>query len=168
MSYLHKVVDFCPAANACFTHASPIDASVRLNLNIVLNDRRPGLHDLAPMSGVVLGKSEPISAHYNAVLQDHVVANSAKLANNGVRVGDKVVADLGAAIDHAVCKQHSVVADLEVFADHHVGSDVGIRANPGRWSDDSGGVDSVHSGEGDRTAQGPEQNPGKGSCFAAG
>jgi len=129
MSHLHQVVDLRPAGDTRFANAGTIDTRVCLDLNVVLNDSRPRLYYLAPMTELILGEAEPVASDHNAVLQDHIVSDPAILADNRMGMGQEVIADFCAAIDDRVRKQDSVVANLNVFANHDVWADMGVSSN---------------------------------------
>ena len=62
MSDLDQVVDFRAASDSGLSDAGAIDASVCLDLHVVFNDCRPGLHNLVPAALIVLGESETAEA----------------------------------------------------------------------------------------------------------
>src|SRR5271165_921041 len=91
VSHLHQVVDFSAAANPGFADACPIDAGVRLHLDVTLQHSGSGLRDLLPTLSVA-GKSKAITAHDCAVLQDNVVTQRAILTHHSVGMGEEIVA----------------------------------------------------------------------------
>ena len=62
------------------------------------------------------------------------------LTDDGVRVGEKVVADFGSRIDDNVGEQHGVCSDLGLVIDDDVGANVGIGANFYGGMNDCGGM----------------------------
>ena len=91
------------------------------------------LRNLVPASLRSLGEAESVGANHHAVLQEHVVADPAVLAHDGMRVREKIVADLHAAIDHDMRQQHGVRPDLDILVDHHVRPDVRVGVQSARW-----------------------------------
>src|SRR5579859_346596 len=102
VSNLHQVVDFHAASDASFAHAGAVDAGIRLDFDIIFDDDRSGLGNLVPTSFGSLSESEAVGADHDSVLQEHVVADAAVLAHDGMRVREKIVADFRTAIDHYV------------------------------------------------------------------
>src|SRR5271157_4239920 len=125
MPNLHQVVDFDAATNAGHSDAGAIDTGVRLYFDIALQHRRARLRDFLPALAVA-GKSEAVAANNGAVLQNDVVTQRAMFTHNGMRVGEKIVANPSAAIDDNVRQQHSIVSNLDMVIDHHVCDDVNI------------------------------------------
>ena len=116
---LYQVVDLDAAPDAGFADAGAIDAGVGLHLHVVFDDDRGRLGNLVPVSVVSFGEAKAVGADHDSVLQQHVVADAAVLADDRVRVREEVVADLHSAIDHNVRQQDRVVADLDVLVDDH-------------------------------------------------
>ena len=52
-----------------------------------------------PVPHAIFGKTKTVGADHNAVLQDNIIANAAVLANRGVGVGEKVIANLHTPVD---------------------------------------------------------------------
>ena len=130
---LHQAVDLRAALHARFAHGGAVHRGERLDLDVVLDHRHAGLHDLEVRAVARFGEAEAVAAHHDAVLQDHAVADAAEFAHHGVRVGAEIVADLRAFVDHHVRMQHGVAADGDVFADHGEGADGGAFADPRGW-----------------------------------
>src|SRR5690349_20638164 len=99
MPNLCQVVDFRTAADACLAHAGAIDTSIRLNFDIIFDNHRPGLDDLTPLPTIVLGETKTITPHHDSILQNHVVADLAKLANDGMGVGEEIFPNSRPPID---------------------------------------------------------------------
>src|SRR5215471_7094242 len=126
MPHLHKIINFCAASNAGFIDAGAVHAGISLHLDIVLQDSRPCLNDLAPVALVILGEPEAIGPYDGSVLQNHVVAPPAMLAHNGMRMSEKVTSDARPAIDHHMCEQNTALADYNILINHHVRADAGV------------------------------------------
>src|SRR5206468_5286734 len=90
MPDLHQVIDLGSAPDACFAHRGAIDARIGLHFDFILKNGWSGLHDLVPVSTLVLGEPEAIRADHCAVLQDNVVADLAELSHHGVRMREEV------------------------------------------------------------------------------
>src|SRR3989440_12270583 len=114
MPYLHQIVDLRSARDMGFANTGAVNAGVRLNLPITSNHRRPGLDNFVPAAGIIVGEAKTIAANDYSILQDHVIADAAMLAHDGVRVSEKVNADACATIDHDVCQQYCVLADVDI------------------------------------------------------
>src|SRR6266849_249435 len=65
-----------------------------------------------------LGEAEAVAADDRSVLQNHAMADAADLANDGMGVRQKIVADPGAFIDDGVGMQHGVIPKRHPFAHH--------------------------------------------------
>jgi len=107
---LHKVIDLRTAIDLRDADGGPIDAGMRLDLNVVSNHHVPRLYDLVPMALVVLGKSKSIGADHDPILQDDVITDLAELPDHGVRVREKIVADRYPVVDDHVRHQCAVVS----------------------------------------------------------
>src|SRR2546427_12712123 len=104
MSDLDQIVNLGSTSDVGFANAGAVDAGICLNLHIIFNHRRPGLDNFVPAAGIILGEAKTIAANDYSILQDHVIADAAMLAHDGVRVSEKVVADARATIDPEVWK----------------------------------------------------------------
>ncbi len=124
-----EVVELGSACDASRADAGAIDAGVGLQFDIILDDDCAGLLDFKPVADIILGEAETIAADDDTVLEKHVVAEAAKLANYGVGVGKEVVADLRTAIDHDMGEDDGMVSDFNRFIDHNVGADMRMLAN---------------------------------------
>src|SRR5262249_4035926 len=124
MANLDKIVDLRTAPDASLLEAGAVDASVRLNLHVVVHNDRFGLSDFVPAAFVVLGEAKAVGANDRAILQDHVVCQPTPFTHDGMRVSEEVVADLYIAINHHVSENHGICTDLHVFADDDIRSDM--------------------------------------------
>src|SRR5579871_1868406 len=111
MPNLHEIVDLYPTANMCLSNASAIDAGIGLHLDIVFNYDGGRLRNLVPVAFGCLGKAKSIPANHDAILQEHVVSDTAVLAHDRMRVGEEVVRNLYTAIDHDMRQKHCILAD---------------------------------------------------------
>src|SRR5260370_29373444 len=119
MAYLHEAIDLGVALHASFADGRAIDGGERLHLDVVLDDRDAGLHDLVMRTIGALGEAETIATDDGAVLQDNAVADAAKFAHHGVRMGKEIVANLGALVDHGVGVYPRTAADRGALPDYH-------------------------------------------------
>ena len=124
MAYLNHVVEFCAAADLCFADGGAIDGAMRLNFDVIADDRDSALAHLVPGAVGLAREAEAVAADYDAVLEQDAMADAAVLAYRAVRVGEEVVADFRAAIDRDEAVQHGVASDLDVFIDEAVRADV--------------------------------------------
>src|SRR5579875_3295670 len=90
VSYLHEVIHLGPAAQARDPDASPIDAGVGLDFDVVLDHHRSWLNNLAVGAVGLTGEAKSIAAYDRAVLQNHVIADLHVFAYHRVRVGENV------------------------------------------------------------------------------
>ena len=104
MSYLHQIVDFRSARDVRLANAGTVDAGIRLNLYVIFDYRRPRLHNLVPSARIVFSESKTIPTNDDSILQDDVIADAAVLADHGMSVREKIVADMRATIDHHMRK----------------------------------------------------------------
>ena len=123
MSYLYQIVDLHPATNARFSHTGAIHTGIRLDLYIVLDYRRTGLHDFVPFALTLLGEAIPISPNNGAVLQDHVISQPAVFADDRVSMAQKVLPNLCSAIDHHMREQRAIISNGYIRIDDHICSD---------------------------------------------
>src|SRR5437870_4919330 len=124
MSDLDQIIDLGSARDMGFANTGAVNASVGLNFHVIFNHCRPGLDNFVPAAGIILGETKTIAADDYSILQDHVIADAAMLAHDGVRVSEKVIADACATIDHDVCQQYCVLADVDIFVHYRIGTDV--------------------------------------------
>ncbi len=136
------VVDFDATGDVGFADGGAVNATLRLNLDVVFHADDAGLQDFMPVAFVVLGEAEAVCSDDYAVLQGNVVAENAFFPNDGMGVGEEIVADADVGVDDDVGEQGGVVADDDSRADDDVGSDVGIAADLCGGVDDGRGVDS--------------------------
>src|SRR5260370_39984604 len=141
MAYLHEAIDLGAALHASFADGRAIDAGERLHLDIVLDDRDAGLHDLVMRTIGALGEAETVATDDGAVLQDNAVADAAKFAHHGVRVGKEIVANLGALVDHGVRMYHLIAADRGPLADYRERAYGRVLANLGANGHGGEGMD---------------------------
>ena len=94
---LDEVIYFGSSANAGLADRGPVDGGVGLDLDVVFEDGGAGLEDLVPGGAgggvMVAGEAEAVGSDDGTVLEGDVVAELAILADDGVGVGEEVVAD---------------------------------------------------------------------------
>src|SRR5260370_8443707 len=110
-----EVVDFYPACDGGFPNSSPVDAGVSLPLAVVLEHSGAGLKHFVPSALSLFGKTKAVAANHHAVLQYDPVAKAAKLAHDGVRVREEIIANLRAAITCNATVQHGIAPNFYVF-----------------------------------------------------
>ena len=137
MAHLYQAVELGAALHACLAHRGAIHIAEALDLHIVLDGRKAGLHDLVVRAVGPLGESEAVAPHHRAVLQNHAVADAAELAHYRVRVGQEVVADLGALVNDNVRMNDRVAPNAHALAHHCEWSHVRVRPDFGRRCDGS-------------------------------
>ena len=108
---LHQAVDFGAALDAGFAHRGAVHRGEALDLHVVFDHGDAALHDLEMAAVGALGEAEAVAAHHHAILQSHPIADAAKFAHRGMRVRQKIVADLRAFVDHDMGMNHRVAAD---------------------------------------------------------
>ncbi len=88
------------------------------------------------MSAVgALGEAETVAAHDDAILQRHAVSDLTILADHGVGMRVKIVANPGSRVNHHVRMQHRVAADHSAVPHHGKRSNGGVVADAGRGRD---------------------------------
>src|SRR6516162_3562803 len=102
MSHLHEAIDFRAAFYSCFAHGGAIDAGETLNLDVILDHRDAGLHNLELRAIGSLGETEAIAADDHAVLENDAVADPAEFTDHGVGVGQKVISNLHTIVENHV------------------------------------------------------------------
>src|SRR5271165_1874510 len=100
VAYLHQAVDFGSTANPRLAHRGAIDGGERLNLHVIFQNRSAGLDNLKMSAGGGLGEAESVTANDHSILKNHAMSDAAILADNSVRMRQKIVADLCAFINH--------------------------------------------------------------------
>ncbi len=139
VTYLYEVVDLGAAANACLADGCAIDGRVGADFDVVFEDDNTGLHDLVVAAVVFFRISVAIGADLGSVLEDHVVADAAELADGHVSVGLEVIADARATVDMDEGINRAVLSDLHVVFDDDERADrcalayLCRRCDPCRW-----------------------------------
>src|SRR5260370_17819959 len=111
-----EVVDFYSACDAGFPNSSPVDAGVSLHLDVVLEHSGAGLKHFVPSAVSLFGKTKAVATNHHAVLQYDPVAKAAKLAHDGVRVREEIIANLRASINCNEPVQHAVAPNFTFSA----------------------------------------------------
>ena len=120
MPHLHQVVDLRACLHARLAHARTIHARIGLHFHRVLQHRRPGLHNLHPVTLRPLRKAKTIRADHGTVLQDHIIAQHTTFAHHCMGVRQKAVTDLHPGIQNRMCQKHRIVPDNAPVAHHHI------------------------------------------------
>src|SRR5271170_4841218 len=99
---LHQVIDLAPHPDARLADTRPVDAGVRLHLDIVGDHNRPGLGYFRPRSLVVFGKAKAVAADHSAVLQNDAVADAAAFADDRMRMSEEIIANPRSRVEHGM------------------------------------------------------------------
>ena len=102
MADLHEAVDLGAALDARFAHGCTVDRGEALDFDIVLDHRRAGLDDFIVRAVGSFSETEAVAADYGAVLQNDTMADVAIFTDDGVGVGEEIIADLRALVNHHV------------------------------------------------------------------
>ena len=102
VAHLNEVVDLSPGLNAGLADGGAVDAGVGLYFDSVFEDRGAGLKDFVPGAAGLASEAEAVGTYDCAVLDDHVVAQLAVLADYSMSVGEKVVARLDVLVEDYV------------------------------------------------------------------
>src|SRR5579875_2280438 len=138
VSYLHEVIHLGPAAQARDPDASPIDAGVGLDFDVVLDHHRSWLNNLAVGAVGLTGEAKSIAAYDRAVLQNHVIADLHVFAYHRVRVGEKAVSNFRPGVDHNKAFEHAIFAQNDTvfhngkWPDGRIAPDAGARGDHSR------------------------------------
>src|SRR5260221_5368718 len=124
----HKVIDFCTTADAGFANSGAVDGRVGLDFHVVFQDGRAGLGNFVPGAVFLFGEAEAIGADDHSVLEQHAIADAAVFPDNGMGVGEEIVADSDSTIDGNKTVQHGVGADGNAFVNEAVRANVGVGA----------------------------------------
>ena len=81
---LNKIIDFRAAADACDTAASPVDGTVGADFNIVFDNDRSNLRNLAVFAAA-LEVAEAVRSDRGVGMNQDPIANGCTLADNDVR-----------------------------------------------------------------------------------
>lgn len=81
---LNKIIDFRAAADACDTAASPVDSTVGADFNIVFDNDRSNLRNLAVFAAA-LEVAEAVRSDRGVGMNQDPIANGCTLADNDVR-----------------------------------------------------------------------------------
>ncbi len=111
-------------ADACFSDSRAVDAGIGLNFDVVFENGGAGLGHLVPRAVFLFGEAEAIGSDDHTILQHDAVADAAVLANDSVRVGEKMIADFCAAINSYKTMQNRMIADGDIFIHETVRADV--------------------------------------------
>src|SRR5665213_1710324 len=139
MADLHQAVDLRAPPHAGFAHRGAVHRSKALNLHIVLDDRDAGLHNLIVSAIGALRKTEAVATHDYTILQNHAIADSAKLTHRRIRMGREVIADFRAFVNHRMRVQNGSPSDRGILPDSHKRPDRSTLAdarrgrNRGQW-----------------------------------
>ena len=87
-------------------------------------------------------RTKAVGAYDHSVLEQDVVAEVAELSNDGVSMGEEIIADGGSAIDDHMGEENGFVSDDSVFVDHYVGPEVCVLAQLRRGVNDCRRMDS--------------------------
>ncbi len=102
MAHLDKVINLGPGLDAGLPDRGPVDARIGLHLDGIFKNRRPGLNDLVPATIRLTGKAEAVGSNNGSVLQNNIIAKVTVLPDNGVGMGEQIVARLRVGIEHDV------------------------------------------------------------------
>src|SRR5580693_7835986 len=106
MAHLHQIVDLRAPGNMGFADAGAVDTRVGLDFYVIFDDDGHRLRDLMPVTKIIFREAEAVRADDHAILQQHIISQSAVLADYGVSVSQEVVANLNAAIDDHMRQQY--------------------------------------------------------------
>src|SRR5205823_14251837 len=85
------------------------------------------------------GNAEAVGSNNGSVLQNNIIAKVTVLPDNGVGMGEQIVARLRVGIEHDVRQDSGVVPDRHVIANDSVSADMGVHSDAGRrWDSGSG------------------------------
>lgn len=135
-----QIIEFGAAADAGFPDGGAVDAGVGLDFDVVFENGRAGLLHLVPGAVALLSKTEAIGADDNAVLQDDTISDLAKFADDGMGMGEEIVADAGALVDGDEAVQDGVASDVGIFLNDAIRADMRTSTDPGGFGDKRGGV----------------------------
>ena len=129
VSHLRQIVDLHARPDVRLAHACAVHAGIRLHFHRILQHGRSRLDNLVPNSVLVLRESKPVRPDNCAVLQHHVIPNTAVLAHNRVRVRKKVMADHRMRIDHHVWQQRRMVPNDHALAHNNIRANMSVTSD---------------------------------------
>lgn len=129
VSNLHQIIDLRTATDFRRSNARSVDASVRLNLNLILDDDRARLNNFVPAPFFVLRESEAIATDDDSILQKHVIPDSTALSHDGVSMSKKSVSDSCSPIYDDVSKKGGAFSKDNIIPNHYVWADMRIFPN---------------------------------------
>lgn len=136
-----EVVELGAPADASFTDGSAVDAGVGLDFDVIFKDCRSRLLHFVPGSVALLGKTKSIAADDDTVLKDDAIADLAEFSDDGMGVGEEIIADARALVNGDKAVKHGVAADMGVCFNNAIGAYVSASADFGRLGDECGGVE---------------------------
>src|SRR5712692_812470 len=116
-----KIVELRSASNPSLAYSGAVHARIGLHFDVIFEDGWPGLRHFVPGAIFLFREAKAISPNDCPVLENYAVSDTAEFADDGMRVGEKVVADLSAAVDTHETVQDGVPADDRLFVDETIG-----------------------------------------------
>src|SRR5580698_7716847 len=123
MAHLHQAVDLRATLHARLSGRGAIHRGEALNLHVVFNRRHARLDNLVMRAILALGEAEAVATHDHTILQNNTVSDAAELAHHGVRMRQKIVADLRPLVDRRVWMQYGIAPHVHALADYCKWSD---------------------------------------------
>jgi len=110
---LHEAIDLRAAPHAGFANSGAIDRSETLHFDVVFDDGDAGIgRILAWVPSARSGENQSRRLPPQRRSAGSRGCRYAKLTHGGVRMGEKIVADLDAFVDHYMRMEDGVAADL--------------------------------------------------------
>ncbi len=140
MADLDQIVDLGAVVDQGVSDRSAVNAGVGLNIDVGADENGSGLWDFMPASEFIFGKAEAVCSDDGSVFEGDMVAKLAALADNGVGVGEEMVANGHVAIEDDVRQDGGVCADVDIGREDSVGTDVSAGTKRSGGIDDRSGV----------------------------
>jgi hypothetical protein len=141
---LHQIIDLRPFADPCFTQRSPIDTSIRADLDVILNNDRSDLRKLdVPCSIANIAKA--VRPDHNPGVEYHTVAENAVALDSYIGMKNAIVAYRNIAADGNSGHGLRAAAYFRILTDGYECPDEYVIPKGGGWGDHRRGMDAWSS-----------------------
>ena len=140
MGDLDEIVDSRPTPNHGHARGRAVDAGVRADLDVILQDDPPQLGDLL-VAAVAGGKTESVVSDDRARVNDHPGSQFGLFSQDDVRIDQTLRSDLHLGTDNRPGENRHAVPDHRSGGDHDIRTDRNILAQLHARIDQRRGMD---------------------------
>ncbi len=131
MSDLHQVIDLGSSTDNGWPKGPPIDASIRADLDIALDDDVPQLGHLSKTELWIWSVAESIRADDRVVMDRYAVLDLSSIPNRDAAIERNIIAELDVLIESGVAMYGDVLANHAASTDHNACPDASSLADYG-------------------------------------